>query len=168
MRRSVLRAAAITLGAGAFVALPSTAWGLGEFIRVTPSTIQAGFQVAIEANCDDAVNPATATSDAFGVVTLEPQRNPSTGVVHLHGTATIPRNTTAGAYKVTLKCTSGQTATTTEHVVNATPANSQGPHTGGGGLARNDNSGLMIGAGAAAAVGGAVLFALARRRRAST
>lgn len=164
--RSVLRATALAAGLLAVVAAPSAAWADGEFLRITPSTIQAGFQVEIEANCGDTVNPATVSSDAFGVVTITPQRDPRTGQVLDRGTATIPPGTKAGSYKVLLKCPSQQTATTTLHVVNTTAIRSLGPHTGGGGLAHNDNSGLMIGAGSAAAVGGALLLVLARRRRA--
>lgn len=165
--RSVLRAASLGVGLLIFalIAGPSTAWADGEFLRITPSTIQAGFQVEIEANCGDTVNPATVSSDAFGVVTITPVRDPRTGQVLDRGTATIPPGTKAASYKVLLKCPSQQTATTTLHVVNTAPM-SHGPHTGGGGLAHNDNSGLMIGAGSAAVGAGAFLLILVRRRRA--
>lgn len=164
--RSVLRATALALGVAAGAALPSAAWADGEFLRITPSTIQAGFQVEIEAFCGDNVNPATVSSDAFGVVTVTPQRDPRTNKFMHRGTATVPPGTKAGAYKVLLKCPSQQSATTTLHVVNPTPFRSRGPHTGGGYLAGNDNSGLMIGAGSAAVAAGAFLFLMARRRRA--
>jgi len=163
--RSVLRATALACFLGVAGA-PSAAWADGEFLRITPSTIQAGFQVEIEANCGDAVNPATVSSDAFGVVTITPQRDPRTNQVLDRGQATIPPGTKAGSYKVLLKCPSQQTATTTLHVVNTNPIRSLGPHTGGGYLAHNDNSGLMIGAGSAAVAAGALLFVLSRRRRA--
>jgi hypothetical protein len=166
MMRSVLRATALALGVAAAIAAPTAAHADGEFLRVTPSTIEAGFQVEIEAFCGDAVNPATVSSDAFGVVTITPQRDPRTDKVLDRGQATVPPGTKAGAYKVLLKCPSQQTATTTLHVVNTTPFRSLGPHTGGGGMATNNHSGLMIGAGSAAVGAGALLLLLARRRRA--
>jgi len=163
--RSVLRATVIALGLAAALAVPAVAHADGEYLRITPSTIQAGFQVEIEAYCGDNVNPATVSSDAFGVVTVNPQTNTQTGKVTHRGTATIPPGTKAAAYKVNLKCPSQQSASTTLHVVNYV-VQSHGPHTGGGFLAASGTSGTpMIGAGAAVAAGGALLFFMARRRR---
>jgi hypothetical protein len=167
MMRSVLRATALAVGVGATVAVPGAAWAEGEYVRLTPSTIQAGFQDEIEAFCGDEAASATVTSDAFGLVTLKAERNPVTGQVLLKGIVTIPRSTKPGSYQVLLRCPSQELATTTVFIVTS-PMNSRGPHTGGGGLAHDDNNNLMIGAGSAAAALGALLFVLARRRRAGT
>ncbi len=150
---------------GALVVMtPAPAHADGEYIKITPSTIQAGFQVEIVAWCGDNVNPATVKSDAFGVVTITPQPDPRDSGKYLHrGTATIPQDKQPRAYSVTMTCPSNQTATTTLHVVNYNLP-SRGPRTGGGALA-NDGNATMIGLGSAAAGAGAVLFMLARRRR---
>ena len=165
--RSVLKAAA---GAGvlsvAILAAPVAAWADGEYLRVTPSTIQAGFQIEIEGFCGDNVNPATVKSDAFGVVTITPtpdQKNPNR---FLHrGTATIPTDKAPKAYPVTMTCPSQQSATTTLHVVNYNVP-SHGPKTGGGALASNSlpTNGFTL-AGLGAIAFGSVLL-LWRRRKA--
>ncbi len=162
--RSVLRATVFTLGLASAVALPSAAHADGEYLRITPSTIQAGYQVEVEAYCGDNVNPATVSSDAFGVVTVTPQTNTQTGKVTHRGAATVPPGTKAGSYKVNLKCPSQQAATTTLHVVNYA-MRSTGPHTGGGFLATGNTGTPMIGAGAAIVGAGTLLFLMARRRR---
>src|SRR5512138_3617093 len=102
MMRSALHATALAMGVGAAFTVPSAVWADGEFVRLTPSTIQSGFQVLIEAGCGDTGDPATVTSDAFGFVTLKAQRDPSTGEVLHRGTVTIPRSTKAGSYQVLL------------------------------------------------------------------
>lgn len=164
--RSVLRAAT---GAGALgvaiLAAPGTARADGEYLRVTPSTIQAGFQIEIEGFCGDNVNPATVRSEAFGVVTITPtpdQRNPNR---FLHrGTATIPTDKTPRAYPVTMTCPSQQSATTILHVVNFNvPAH--GPRTGGGALADDTlpTNGFTL-AGVGAMVLGSLLLLLRRRK----
>lgn len=163
--RSVLRATVVALGVAGVVAAPATAYADGEYLRITPSTIQAGYQVEIDAYCGDTINPATVTSDAFGVVTINPQTDPRTGKVTMRGNATIPSNTKAGGYKVYLKCPSQQSATTTLNIVNYT-VRSKGPHTGGGGLAGKDDNGMVIGVGSAVAGAGAFMLLMARRRRA--
>ncbi|GIH09290.1 hypothetical protein Rhe02_73570 [Rhizocola hellebori] len=163
--RSVLRATVLALGLAGAVAVPAAARADGEYLRITPSTIQAGFQVEIDAYCGDTVNPVTVSSDAFGVVTITPRQDPQTNKYYIRGTATVPSNTKAGAYKVTLKCPSQQGAVTTLNVVNYA-VQSHGPHTGGGFLATSSTSGTpMIGAGAAVAGAGVLLFFVARRRR---
>lgn len=153
---------------GLILAAPGAAHADGEYIRVTPSTIQAGFQVEIEAFCGDNVNPATVRSDAFGVITITPQPDPKQPGKYLHrGTATIPQNKKPKAYPVTMTCPSNQSATTTLHVVNHNLP-SKGPKTGGGYLASQpfNGSGLtMIGLGSAAAVAGAFLLVFSRRRQ---
>jgi hypothetical protein len=147
------------------VAVPTAAQADGEYLRITRSTIQAGFQVEIEAYCGDNVNNATVSSDAFGVVTVTPVQIPNTTRYIHRGTATIPPATKAAAYKVHLKCPSEQSAATTLHVVNYA-LQSHGPHTGGGFLASSSTSGTpMIGAGAAIMGAGALIFLMVRRRR---
>ncbi|WP_040390775.1 LPXTG cell wall anchor domain-containing protein [Catelliglobosispora koreensis] len=165
--RSVLRAFAVTAGAAALLAAPVPAYADGEYLRITPSTIQAGYQVEIEANCGDNVNPATVSSDAFGVVTITP--TPDRNGKYLHrGRATVPGNTAAGAYKVRLTCPSQQTATTTLNVVN-NDFKSRGPKTGGGYLASGGTgtTNMMIGAGGVIALAGGLMLFVARRRRES-
>jgi hypothetical protein len=145
---------------------PASAWTDGEFIRVTPSTVQAGFPIQIEAFCGDDVNPATVTSEAFGMVTINPVPDSGANRFLHRGTATIPSATKPALYRVTVRCPNQQTATTSLHVVSQAPIVSRGPQTGGGWLAHNDHSGVLIGAGSAAVAAGAVLFLLGRRRRA--
>lgn len=158
--RSVLCA---MVGFGALLAAPAPAMADGEYLRVTPSTIQAGFQVEIEGYCGDNVNQATVRSDAFGVVTITPVQDPRTGKYLHRGTATIPTDKPAKAYAVTMTCPSNQSATTTLHVVNYNVP-SQGPHTGGGALAGNSlpTNGFMLAGAGALALGTMLLF---RRRR---
>lgn len=163
--RSVLRATVLAIGV-AVVAAPIPAYADGEYLRVTPSTIQAGFQVEIDAFCGDTVNPARVESEAFGVVTITPQTDSRTGKVTHRGTATIPNDKKAKAYPVKLSCPSNQTATTTLHVVGFN-LRSRGPHTGGGALANSNGGNMMIGVGSAVAGAGALLFVIARRRRAT-
>ncbi|WP_117208469.1 hypothetical protein [Allorhizocola rhizosphaerae] len=156
----------LTLSAAlAVIAAPSAAHADGEYIRITPSTIQAGFQIEIEAFCGDNVNPATVKSEAFGVVTITPQQDPRSGKFVHRGTATIPQDKHARAYPVTMTCPSNQSATTTLHVVNFNVP-SRGPRTGGGALASDNggHSGLIV-AGAGSLAAGAFLLVLARRRR---
>jgi uncharacterized protein (TIGR03382 family) len=163
--RSVLRVTVLALGLAGAMAVPAAAHADGEYLRITPSTIQAGFQVEIDAYCGDTVNPVTVSSDAFGVVTINPRQDPQTNKTFIRGTATVPSGTKAGAYKVTLKCPGPQGAVTTLNVVNYA-VHSKGPHTGGGFLASSNTSGTpMIGAGAAVAAAGIGLYFLARRRR---
>lgn len=152
----------------AYLSAPVPAYADGEYIRVTPSTIQAGYQVHIDAFCSDNVNPATVESDAFGVVTIPPVPDPEVAGRYLHrGTVTIPPDKPNRTYHVTITCPSQQRATTSLHVVNNAPS-SKGPNTGGGYLAGNkvkDGTLTMIWAGAAALALGAMLFAISRRRK---
>lgn len=154
--RSALRVAA---GATALVVAaltaPSPAHAEGVFVEVNPSTIQAGFQVAIRASCGDALNNAKVHSAAFGTVTVEPLNS------YLIAAATVPEHKKAGGYNVKLTCPSRQTATTTLWVVNH-DSPEHGPNTGGGALA--DNGGTLIGGGAAVVGLGLGLLLLMRRR----
>jgi len=157
---------------------PTAANAAGVFIEVTPSTVAAGSFVALRADCGDNSVPATATSKAFGTVTLEPFVN------MLKAEVKVPARTKEGGYDVNLACRSGSTATasgstagvstatTTLWVTNkaATAEPSMGPHTGGGFLANRGRSGLtgpeiwLIG-GAGALVTAGVLGAITVRRR---
>lgn len=162
--RSVLRAG-FMLGAAALFAAPTAAYADGEYLRVTPSTIQAGFQVEIEGYCGDNVNPATVKSDAFGVVTITPTQDSRTGKFIHRGTATVPHDTKPKAYPVTMSCPSQQSATTTLHVVNYSVP-SRGPKTGGGALATKSmatNGFTLAGVGAIAL--GSLLLLVRRRRK---
>ncbi|MEU8081445.1 hypothetical protein AB0B31_39070 [Catellatospora citrea] len=155
--RSALRVAAgaVALVVAALTA-PAPAHAEGVFVEVNPSTIQAGFQVAIRASCGDALNNAKVHSEAFGTVTVEPVN------VYLIAAATVPEHKKAGGYNVKLTCPSRQTATTTLWVVNH-DSPSHGPNTGGGALA-GDGGATLIGAGATAMGLGLGVLLLSRRR----
>ena len=100
----------------------------GTWIEVSPSTVQAGEQVAIKASCKDRVDEAKARSKVFGEVVLVPQWG------FLVGDATVPADTRAGDYEVKLTCVkSGNAETKLKVIAKSRP--SHGPHTGGGGLA---------------------------------
>jgi hypothetical protein len=135
--------------------------------------------VALRADCGDNSVPATATSPAFGTVTMQPDLNLLTAEVQ------VPAQTKEGGYAVNLACRSGSTATTTLSVSGAAtpepstppaqpstpPAeSSMGPHTGGGFLA-NRGGGILAGpqiwliGGAGALAAAFVLGAITVRRR---
>ena len=155
--RSALRAATGIGALGvALLAAPIPAHADGEYLRVTPSTVQAGFPIEIEGFCGNNVDQAAVKSDAFGVVTITSVLDPRTHR-HLHrGTATIPTNKSPMAYPVTMTCPSNQTATTTLHVVNFNVP-PKGPMTGGGGVAGNS---LLTNAFTLAGIGGLALGSL--------
>lgn len=150
-------AAGMAALAVATFAAPLPAQASGVFVEINPSTIQAGFQVAIRASCGDSLNPAKVTSDAFGEVTVQPVN------AFLIAAVTVPGNTKPKQYNVRLTCPSKQTANTTLWIIGQeTPT--KGPATGGGALA--DNGTMMISGGAAALGLGAVLMVARYRRRA--
>ncbi|GHJ45498.1 hypothetical protein Cs7R123_28400 [Catellatospora sp. TT07R-123] len=157
MRSAIRVAASAAALALAGLSAPAPAYAEGVFVEVNPSTIQAGFQVAIRASCGDALNNAKVHSEAFGTVTVEPAN------AYLIAAATVPENKPPRGYSVKLTCPSRQTATTTLWVVGEHSSN-HGPNTGGGFLAGDDGS-TLIGAGAAAVGLGAGVALLARRRR---
>lgn len=131
------------------------------FIEVNPSTILAGYQVALRGSCGANPNTAKATSKAFGTVTLNPEKG------FLLGDATIPSSTKPAGYSVRLACASGSTATTTLWVISASSKPTKGPNTGGGFLA-NQGGGTgtaMIASGLTAVGAGGVLAVWAARRR---
>jgi hypothetical protein len=136
----------------------------GVFVEVNPNTIQAGYQVGIQASCGEDLNPASVKSGAFGEITL----TPPTGSQYLTGSATVPADTRAGEYKVDLTCANGATASAELFVLGmARPT--RGPNTGGGGTAAAAGPGdwgaaLLAGAGLAALSAGTILLAARRRR----
>lgn len=132
-----------------------------QILDVVPGSIHAGFSIEIRATCGDNVNPAFVHSGAFGPVTLVPDHG------LLATDVTIPPDTAAGAYPVTLTCASGQQSTVNLTVANrarpgrdpaartgagARPNPSVGPATGGGGTS--------AGAGVRQLVGGAVMVVI--------
>jgi hypothetical protein len=135
----------------------------GVFVEVNPNTIQAGYQVGIQASCGEDLNPASVKSGAFGEITL----TPPTGSQYLTGSATVPADTRAGEYKVDLKCANGATASAELFVLGmARPT--KGPNAGGGGIAAAANPGdhapaLLAGTGLAALAAGSILLAGRRR-----
>lgn len=158
----LVRAIAVAALTAASLLLPATAAHAADvFIEVTPSTVQAGNQVNIRASCgDNNLSAATATSDAFGEVTLTPQDG------FLVATVVIPANTPARNFRVKLTCPNGRTATTALMVINMTQP-TRGPATGGGGTAGGGRGTLVLTGGLAAlAVGAAVGIVALRRRRA--
>ncbi len=132
----------------------------GTWIEVSPSTVQAGEQVAIKASCKERVDEAKAHSKAFGEIVLVPQWG------FLVGDATVPPDTRAGDYEVKLTCVkSGHAETKLKVITKSRPTH--GPHTGGGGLAGSDNDGTVALAGGLGtlAAGAGLAVAMRRRRR---
>ncbi|MDG9677803.1 hypothetical protein [Micromonospora sp. DH14] len=149
---------------GAFVLLSVAPARAGEnvFVEVTPNSAQAGSRVSIKASCDNDNNnrQSNVHSDAFGNVTLKPDRG------FLTGQATIPRDKPAGDYPVDLRCENGQTSSTTLTVLNmASP--SKGPATGGGGMAGGRGTGSLLVLGGVALVATAIGLGMAGGRRRS-
>jgi hypothetical protein len=162
LSRLVAASAALLAGAAILLLGPAVpAHADTVFIEVNPSTILAGFQVALRGSCGANPNPAKATSQAFGTVTLNPEKG------FLIGDATIPTDKKPAGYSVRLTCASGSTATTTLWVISASSRPTKGPNTGGGYLANHGGGGtaLLVGGLAAVAAGGALAFWTARRRR---
>jgi hypothetical protein len=157
MRGKWLLAAAVAVSpalAGAAAAAP--------FVRVTPSTVQAGEQVEIQASCDANKQEATVVSDAFGRVLVRPDN----GVLTVR--ETVPTRTPPRSYEVALRCgsTTTESARTTLTVVNMSKP-TQGPAAGAGGAAGGTVPPLALTAvlGVIAAGAGVVLVVRARRTR---
>ncbi|MEU8185101.1 hypothetical protein AB0B85_13440 [Micromonospora sp. NPDC049044] len=164
--RTINRAlsSALTLVAlvGAFVLMSVAPARAGEniFVEVTPNSVQAGSRVSIKASCDNDNNnrQSSVHSDAFGPVTLKPDKG------FLTGQATIPRDKAAGDYPVDLRCENGETSSTMLTVLNmASP--SKGPATGGGGTAGGRGTGSLLVLGGVALVATAVALGMAGGRR---
>ena len=153
--------AAISGGAAAAAAvlfLAEPAQADGAWIEVNPSSIQAGYRVGIRASCEDNLNEATVTSDAFGQIKLLPEHG------FLVGAVTIPTGTKATNYRVRLTCANGSTASTTINVLGMDRP-TKGPATGGGGTASGTGGPLVLAGGVATVAVGAGLGVLALRRR---
>jgi hypothetical protein len=139
---SVRRLIAVALAVAALFAVTActqpTANAAGVWVRVSPTTVTAGYHTQVQASCGENANAATVSSPAFGSVTLQP-----VGGV-LGATVPIPKNTPRGTYDVRLSCPTGSQATTTLTVLNTVSGPGQpappvrGPDTGGGFLANND------------------------------
>jgi hypothetical protein len=133
----ILVTAGAVLG-GLLLAAPAQA-ASGVWVQVNPSTITAGYQVAITGSCGENTNQGSVSSGAF---TSPVAMTPANGV--LSATVVVPTSKAAQGYTVTLKCASGNTATTTLWVVNmATPT--KGPATGGGGMAGGGGTTMLAG-----------------------
>jgi len=132
--RVLLTAAALLLATACADASANSA---GVWVRVSPTTITAGYQTQVQASCGENANAATVSSPAFGSHTLQPVA----GV--LSAKVTVPATTPKGTYDVRLACPTGSQATTTLTVL-GTSINGQsapavrGPGTGGGFLAGSD------------------------------
>jgi hypothetical protein len=117
---------------------PPPANAAGVWVRVSPTTVTAGYQTQVQASCGENANAATVSSPAFGSVTLQPVGG------LLGATVPVPANTPRGTYDVRLSCPTGSHATTTLTVLNTVSGPGQpapamrGPDTGGGFLANND------------------------------
>lgn len=164
--RKLLRAttAAASGTAAVLVAGPVPAQAAGEWVRVNPTTIQAGNSVTVEASCGFNVNSAKVRSQAFGEQTLLPSPDRD----FLYGVVTVPAQAAPKAYAVTLTCATGGRATTTLWVISM-GVPTEGPHTGGGALANGVSSGrrpLLLLGGLGALVGATVLGVVSLRRRA--
>jgi hypothetical protein len=162
LSRSAMAAAALLAGAVTLLAGPLPAYAGPVFIEVNPSTVMAGSSVSLRAGCGTSLEPAKATSDAFGTVTLIAQNN------FLVGTAMVsPRKAPAG-YSIRLSCMNGDRSTTTLWVVGQMIPPTQGPNTGGGYLSQRGPGGTLLIGGGLATVGVGTLLAvwMVRRRRA--
>jgi hypothetical protein len=155
------------LSAFAAVAAGATAalfWGTGPasadgaWIEVNPSSIQAGYRVGIRASCQENLNEATVTSDAFGEIKLAPEYG------FLVGAVTIPSDKKAMGYSVRLKCPNGSSASTTLNVIGMDKP-TRGPATGGGGTASGGSGPIVLAGGLATVAVGAGVGVVALRRR---
>ena len=130
----------------------------GVFVQLNPSTVQAGYLIGVVASCRDDTRQATVRSPAFGTVPVRPQDDVLTAA------ALVPETTRAGTYPVRLDCPDGRDATT-DLVVLAAGRPARGPATGFGGSADPGFGDLLLPAGVATTVAGALLGLVAVRRR---
>jgi len=154
-----------TVGAAVATATPAAA---STILLISPSSIEPGFAITIDATCGDNVNPAVVTSNVFGTITLVPENR------RLRTSVTIPRQTLPGTYTATLSCASGQVATNKFSVLNGSQPATQnpnptiGPATGGGDMSATAGARLAM-YGGLGAVGLGLLvwiFSAVRRRSA--
>jgi hypothetical protein len=137
---------------------PAAARGAEVFVEVTPSTVQSGDQVEIQASCDGNDRQASVRSDAFGRAAVRPDNG------LLTGTATVPDRKPPDTYDVILSCRNNTTANTTLTVVNMSKA-SRGPATGGGGTAGGGVSPLVLTGGLGVFAVGVGVALIVRGRR---
>ncbi|MFI6762048.1 hypothetical protein ACIBF5_23205 [Micromonospora sp. NPDC050417] len=149
---------AVLVAVSGVLLVPSAAWAGDIYVQLSPSTVEAGRVVGIEASCSDNTEPATVESAAFGTVTVQPQNGLLTAA------ALVPERTDSGRYRVKLNCRDGRNATTQLNVV-ASGRPKHGPATGFGGSAGPDVGDLLLGGGVAVTLVGAVLGLIALRRR---
>ncbi|MFI7606128.1 hypothetical protein ACIBTV_13480 [Micromonospora sp. NPDC049366] len=142
-------------GAGGQPAQPNPV--VDVFVKVSPSTVQPGYLVGIEASCRDNSIPATVVSDAFGRVQVQPQRGLLTAA------PMVRERTRPGNYRVKLECRDGETASTMLQVVKAVKP-TRGPATGFGGSAGGFTGGLLVPGGIALTIAGLVVAIVALRR----
>lgn len=159
MRRSVPAALAAMAFGLPIVFVGSPAPAVAVFLEVNPSTVQAGEQVGLRASCNDNLGSATVSSGIFGTVKVT-----RTEGGFLQAVVKVPASTAPGDYQVDLTCSDKTKASAKLHVV-AKVQPTRGPATGGGGTAPGRNAPLLIGAGSTLLAAGAVLAAMALRRR---
>ncbi len=164
-------AALVAALAGASACNAAQANAAGVWVEVSPSSITAGYSVAIRASCGDNSNSATVSSPAFGSISVEPLNS------QLQAEVSVPQRTAEGSYDVTLTCRTGSSATTRLWVINkAAGRGTLGPRTGGGFLARHDDgsdpsttgsgkTALLSGVALTLAVGSVGAVSVVRRRR---
>jgi hypothetical protein len=159
MRTTVPAAlAALIVGLSTAVLGAAPAHAAAVFLEANPDTVPAGDQVGLRASCTDNLKDAVVAGDPVGRVTVRPN------VAFLTATVRVPAGTEPGAYRLTLTCPDGPSATTTLNVV-ARVEPARGPATGGGGTAPGRSAPLMIGGGLFAIAAGLALAVVSLRRR---
>lgn len=152
-----MKVAAFLLAAVAVLVTGAPARAAAATLKLTPSTVQAGYLVGIEATCTDNSKAVTVKSDVFGEVQVQPQGTKLTAAV------TVPKAAEPGEYDVTLTC-ADDTATAELNVLAAVEP-SRGPATGFGGMAGGGTGTLLLTVGLAALAAAAALGLVAVRRR---
>jgi hypothetical protein len=160
-RMFFVAATAVAMTVTTVLPAAAAARGAEVFVEVTPSTVQAGDQVEIQASCDGNDKQANVRSDAFGRVSV----SPNNGL--LTGTATVPERKPAGTFDVVLTCRNNATANTTITVVTMSKA-TRGPATGAGGTAGGGVSPFVLTGGLGAVAVGAGVALIVRGRRAGS
>lgn len=125
-------------------------------LQVNPSSVVAGTSIRLTASCSDS-NTASASSEAFATVNMSPAA--SGGV--LYADAIVRAGTAPGIYTATAACGNGAKLQNTFTVY---VAPSQGPATGGGGLAATTKT-PMVASGVILVAAGLGMGLLALRRR---
>jgi hypothetical protein len=109
------------------------------YMTISPGTVRAGERIEIAAQCY-APN-STATSDAFGTVTLRGVEGADIATV------TLRRGLRPGTYRVVIRCGDGRTGTVTFVVTGPPkqPVPAGAPQTGGGGTDSDPHGGQLAG-----------------------